>query len=168
MLNWVEAVRPRLIAEFGDNGWVCVLATCNDRGEPTARCMVLRDIDRSGQLWFVSDRRTRKDDHIRTNPATEVCLWLPKELVQIRISGRATAMDATTDQFFRQSWWEKLSDENRQIFGAAPGDEDAPMPATFELISITPVEIELQDLKAKGNQKRVWRASSTGQFSGIM
>lgn len=167
MLNWVEAVRPRLMAEFGDKSWVCILATCNDQGAPTARCMVLREIDRDGQLWFVSDRRTRKDDHIRTNPATEVCIWLPKEHVQIRISGRATLMDATTDQFFRQSWWEKLPDMNRRLFGATPGDDNAPMPVTFELISITPVEIELQDLALKGNQKKVWRAMSNGQFSSV-
>lgn len=168
MSNWIDTTRPVLKAEFGANPWVCIMATVNEHSQPTARCMVLREIDRDGQLWFVSDRRTRKDDHLRANPETEICFWLPKQRVQLRIRGRATVMDAQTDQYFRQVWWDKIAPENREIFGAAPGDQDPPMPVTFELISVTPGEIELQDLKLDAHQKKIWRNTGEGKLALIM
>ncbi len=168
MNHWIEIVRSRLNAEFGSHAWICVLATVNTQGQPTARCMVCREIDRDGQFWFVSDRRTRKDDHLRAFPDAEICFWLPNEAVQLRVSGRATVMDAQTDQYLRQNWWEKIPQSDHEIFGANPTDADPPMPGTFELISISPVTIELQDLKISAHQKQVWKTSSDGQLAEIM
>ncbi len=157
MGSWILDVRRRLQAEFGGNPWLCVMATVSPDGAPTARCMVCREVDRDGRVLFVSDRRTRKDDHLRNNPASEICFWLPTERVQIRLSGRVTVMDAETDTFLRQTWWDRLPSENRQIFGAPAHDLDPPMPVTFELLTLSPDLVEVQDLKLKVNQKQVWK-----------
>lgn len=157
MSTSVQSINSLLEREFGRDPWVCMLATTDEAAKPTVRCMVLREIDADGQLWFVSDRRTRKDDHLRARPDTEVCFWLPGQRIQIRIRGRATVMDAQTDQFFRQMWWDRLSPENRGIFGVCSTDTDALMPGTFELISVTPTEIEVQDLSRDNCPTQVWQ-----------
>ncbi|GIW77029.1 MAG: hypothetical protein KatS3mg104_2092 [Phycisphaerae bacterium] len=157
MNTTVQYIKSFLEREFGHDPWVCMLATTDEAARPTVRCMVLREIDTDGQLWFVSDRRTRKDDHLRARPDTEVCFWLPRQQVQIRIRGRATVMDAQTDQFFRQMWWDRLSDANRRIFRNDETDSDPSMPGTFELLSVTPTEIELQDLSDQDNVQQVWK-----------
>ncbi len=169
MSSWILDVRRRLQAEFAGNPWLCVMATTSSDGSPTARCMVCREIDRDGRLLFVSDRRTRKDDHLRNNPACEICFWLPTERVQVRLGGRVTVMDAETDTFLRQTWWDRLPSENRQIFGAAAYDVDPPMPVTFELLTLAPDRVEVQDLKLKANQKQVWTIDQTEwQAVGVM
>lgn len=157
MNAWVESTKMLLQQEFASDSWVCMLATTDEQGRPTLRCMILREIDRDGKLWFVSDRRTRKDDHLRARPDTEICFWLPGQRVQIRIRGRATLMDAQTDQFFRQTWWDRLSDANRKMFCTDETDPDPSMPGSFELITVTPTEIELQDLSRPDVFQQVWK-----------
>jgi hypothetical protein len=77
-------------------------------------------------------------------------------------------MDAQTDQVLRQKWWDQIAPEDREIFGATPGDPDPSMPVTFELISVTPVEIELQDLKHDAHHKQVWREAGAGKMALVM
>lgn len=157
MSSWISTVRDRIAKEFGAAPWICIMATTDDKGRPTARCMTVREINAEGRILFVSDRRTRKDDHLRARPDTELCFWLPKERVQIRLTGQAGVIDAQTDNFIRQTWWDKLPAENRAIFGADLNDDDPPMPGTFELIMLYPSGVEVQDLAVDAHQKQVWK-----------
>lgn len=158
MSSWVKSVREWIAKEFGAMPGICIMATTDDKGRPTARCMTVREINAEGRLLFVSDRRTRKDDHLRSRPDTELCFWLANQRVQIRLSGQAGVIDAQTDNFIRQTWWDQLPAENRAIFGADPSDNDPPMPGTFELIVVYPTTVEIQDLTADAHQKQVWKA----------
>lgn len=160
MAPWVEVVRGRCDEEFGDQQWVCVMATVGTDGRPTARCMVCREINDQGQLIFVSDRRTRKDDHVRACPDTEVCFWLPKTSAQIRVRGTIGIVDAVVDQFMRQAWWEILTAQNRAVLN---GPKDNQMPATFELFILTPTEVEMQDLRTKPVTRKTWQHHGTGE-----
>ncbi len=161
MAPWIELVRDRCTEEFGDQQWVCVMATVDTDGRPTARCMVCRQIDKQGRLLFVSDRRTRKDDHLRARPDCEICFWLPKSAAQIRLRGTACIVDAEIDNFMRENWWDEMTAQNRAIFNAPETDNH--MPVTFELIVLTPNEVEMHDLRTRPVNKQTWRHDRAGE-----
>ncbi len=129
---------------------VGILATADVRGVPTARCMVMRDLTDDGQLIFVSDRRTRKDDHLRGQAACETVFWLPTINCQVRIRGEAVVVDAEGDTFTRQKWWDRLDARAIAIFtGQKPDGRPAEafdLPPTFEVIIVNITEIEVDDL----------------------
>ncbi len=147
---------------------LCVLATVDGEGKPTARCMYCRELTDDGQLVFVSDRRTRKDKHVRERPDAEVVFWLPSQRTQYRVRGHAMVIGAEMDDYMRQTWWTKISNESRAIFvGAGKGWQLAdgepkrvtsgtPMPSTFELLVLSPEEVELLSVKEQPQKKGVW------------
>ncbi len=162
MLQWIKDVRDKLSDEFGNTPAVCVMATVDLHGHPTARCMVCREVDSNGHLTFLSDRRTRKDDHIRACPDTEICFWLPKTSTQIRVRGSATVIDAEADTFMREIWWEKLPQANREHFVSAreAEDPDVPMPVTFELIVVDASQVEMQEISFHPHRRREWKSGA--------
>src|SRR4051812_25267912 len=119
MPQWTQPVRARLEQEYGPSGgWICILATADGTGKPTARAMSLREIDDEGTLLFVSDRRTRKDANIRARPDVEVVFWLPQTNCQIRLRGQAAVVGAEMDDYMRSTWWAKLDEAScRQVTG---------------------------------------------------
>jgi hypothetical protein len=69
------------------------------------RTMVLRGTDRrQHRLWFHTDIRSRKVEHVRERPAVSVLLWDAREEVQLRVTGTATVEDRgkTVERHFRQ------------------------------------------------------------------
>jgi len=166
MHAWIQEVRNRLSAEFVDAPAVCVMATLDLSGRPTARSMVCREIDKAGHLVFVSDRRTGKDDHLRACPETEICFWLPNKHTQIRVRGVATIVDAEADTFMREVWWEKLPRQNRDIFTSSVDNDDDDqipvMPQTFELIVVDPREVELLELDVRPHKRQLWTMNDSG------
>jgi pyridoxine/pyridoxamine 5'-phosphate oxidase len=176
MANWISIVRGNLATEYGDNPPVCTLATVDLRGRPTARSMILREVRKNdGALLFISDRRTRKDDHLRANPHAEVVFWLAMQGRQIRIRGEAAVVGAEQDDFMRRGWWEQISDASRGIFlwscgkqdatqPPKPVDADAPMPSTFELIVVVPAEVEILDM-TKTPYERTQYAQKDGAWN---
>ena len=139
MKQSVQRLAALLQSEFGDRPATCTLATTSDSGRATARTMVVRDVSVEGGLLFVSDRRTRKDDDLRSRPLCEVCFWLAKQQMQVRVQGEAVVLDAMNDHGTRESWWDRMDERGILIFTGKRGTPDeVPMPATFELITITP------------------------------
>ncbi|MBC7784466.1 MAG: pyridoxamine 5'-phosphate oxidase family protein [Burkholderiales bacterium] len=159
MEQWVTEIRGRLTAEFAQRPAVCVMATVDLNGRPTARCMICCEIDHTGHLLFVSDRRTGKDDHLRACPDTEICFWLSTTQTQVRVRGVATVVDAEADTFMREKWWDQLPRENRDIFTSAINHEGQipPMPQTFELIVVDASEVEVQELNTRPHKKQLWK-----------
>ncbi len=73
-----------------------VLATVCAAGAPEARLMVLRGADRRlGKLWFYSDRRSEKIEHLRRQPQATAVTYDPEASVQLR--RRPAATSPTTD-----------------------------------------------------------------------
>ncbi|HMO26392.1 MAG TPA: pyridoxamine 5'-phosphate oxidase family protein [Tepidisphaeraceae bacterium] len=179
MTDWITPLRRMLTAEYADSPPLCWMATVDPLGQPTVRTMVLRELRPSdGALIFTSDRRTHKDDHLRANPATEVAFWLAHNACQIRISGDAMVLDAENDEYMRQEWWQKISDESRALHvyhrnhpatAEAPArparvDADTPMPPTFELIVLNPNSVELLNLGSMPHE-RVHYQRHAGQWT---
>ena len=68
-----------------------VLATVDADGAPDARTMVLRGADRRlGKIWFYTDRRSEKIDHLRASGAVCVVAYDPADRIQLRLRGTAT------------------------------------------------------------------------------
>lgn len=174
MSAWIGVVRERLTEEFGSTPPICVLATADAAGNPSARCMMIRTIDESGSILFISDRRTAKDEHLRHRPECEIVLWLPASRTQIRIRGRAGIVDGEVDAWMAESWWTRMSDESRGNFRGmtdhpvkpSADDEKAAhsesvMPGTFEMIVVHPETVELLDLRPTPHVKKRWDLHAT-------
>jgi hypothetical protein len=171
--DWVNALDADLRGE-GESPYLCVLATIDGGQKPTARYMYCRELTEDGQLVFVSDRRTRKDDHIRERPEAEVVFWIESQRTQYRLRGTGVIVGAEMDDHMRQSWWTKISDESRAIFaGYGNGwqlaesepkavSADTPMPSTFEILVLNPDEVEVLKLKPQPQERHAWQKTSTG------
>jgi hypothetical protein len=165
---WVKPVRELLDAEFQGQPPVCVLATADARGTPTARCMVCRQINNEGGIVFTSDRRTRKDQHLRDRPECEVVFWLEKSRTQIRVTGRAAILDGQFDRFMREEWWDNVPVKDKPNFvnaaGATTDTEaraayaSAQMPQTFEVIVVYADAVHVDDLSSLPPSRKDWTA----------
>ena len=147
MNGMLGRIRTLLRQEFGERPMTCTLATTTEHGRATARTMVVRDVSDGGVLLFVSDRRTRKDDDLRDRRLCEVCFWLPTLQKQIRVQGEGVVFDGLNDGAgLREAWWERLDEVGVLIFSGKRGTpETVPMPVTFELITVTPTWVGVDD-----------------------
>lgn len=147
---WINTVKEALDQNFGQQTWICAFATVDDHGRPHVRTMVCRAVESDGRLIFASDRHHNIDDHLRESPACEICFWLPKAAMQIRVKGEATVFDSDNDMFTCQTWWDKLPDENRAIFlaGAHLSSQHINnVPPTFVVIAVYPSSVETLDIR---------------------
>jgi pyridoxine/pyridoxamine 5'-phosphate oxidase len=159
MEDLINIVNTLLKDEFEDKPYTCCLATTSATGRATARTMVLRDLSVHGGLLFVSDRRTRKDDDLRERPLCEVCFWLPRLNTQVRIQGQAVVVDAMMDESMRQAWWNKMDPRAVLIFSGRRSEPQlVPMPTTFELITVTPSWISIDNYATHPPMSQSWGA----------
>jgi len=168
MSDWISQLNDHLEAE-GDAPFLCALATVDGSLKPMNRMMYCRELTDEGQLVFVSDRRTRKDEQLRERPDAEVVFWLEGRRTQYRLRGHAVVVGAEMDDFMRQQWWSRISDESRAIFATRGGgwqvpageptqvSADTPMPSTFELLVLNPEEVEMLGLKGQPHERKAWK-----------
>jgi general stress protein 26 len=146
MRDIIKIAATLLDDEFDATPRVCSLASVGPQGRATVRTMVLRQLSDTGGLLFVSDRRTKKDEHLRERPLCEVCFWLAKLNTQIRVQGEAVVVDALNDSGLREQWWNQMDERGVLIFaGQRNPPQLVPMPTTFELITITPTWIAIDN-----------------------
>src|SRR5690349_16638211 len=170
MMEWLDMLRAALDDEFGQRPRVFTLAT-TDGGSPAARSVVCRRIDRLGHLYFASDGRSAKNGQLRANHAAEAVCWLPARREQFRIHGTVRILDALHDPPERRELWRELGDATRATFlwpmpGAPRTTDEAtfaretgasiPVPPTFEVLVLTPHEVEFLDLKPYPHDRRRW------------
>ncbi|MEM8875538.1 MAG: hypothetical protein AAGD32_14925 [Planctomycetota bacterium] len=176
-MEWLERfksetanVRP-LIAQ---------VATSADGGLPRCRSIVFRGwTDADGfsegeQMIFVSDRRSRKNATLDRANGMEACFWIESKRVQWRIAGVVEVCGKSaggdTAGGFRESVWRGLSDTARALFfwpasgeprnddGEFPEtiDADTPIPETFEVLVLAPLEVDRLDLNPHPHHRRRW------------
>jgi general stress protein 26 len=83
-----------------------VMATVGATGSPEARLMVLRGANRRlGKLWFYTDGRSKKVEHLRQRPQITAVTWDAAMGVQLRLRGAATTdvSGALADQHWSQA-----------------------------------------------------------------
>ena len=77
-----------------------VLSTADADGRPSARVVLLKDIDDSG-LSFYTNYNSRKADDIAANPRVSLTFWWQELERQVRVEGRAEQLaEAESDLYF--------------------------------------------------------------------
>lgn len=183
--NWLTELKNALATEFARAPMVCTLATVDEHGLPSARSVICRRIEETGELLFVSDARSRKNEHLAERPAVEVVFWLPAARVQYRITGtvgivRAGLADdlrASLADDLRNDLWRQLSDKSRALFFWPPGGEplqpdpdrfphaipqDTAPPATFEILLLRPTAADIVEITHHPHRRRLCTRTDTG------
>jgi len=169
MDQWLKILRDSLTRENEDRPTVMILATLSRNGSPRARCVVCRAIDNDGSIWFVSDKRSRKNEQIRMHRTVELVFWLPNLKRQYRVRGEGRI--AAPDDARTGSLWHDLPDTTRATFfwpePGAPKRDDAEFareigsdigpPANFQAIAIHPTLVEELDLTSHPHRRQRWR-----------
>jgi pyridoxine/pyridoxamine 5'-phosphate oxidase len=92
------------------------LATVNERGEPEARTIVLRQANRNeAALYFVTDSRSPKMADIAHNHTVALVGYDPASRVQIRLTGIAGTVG---DHAKLANQWNLLSERTRDSFNS--------------------------------------------------
>jgi pyridoxamine 5'-phosphate oxidase len=78
-------------AEAGNEN-AMTLATSTPDGSPSARIVLLKDVDEHGFVFF-TDYRSRKGNEIEANPRVALLFHWPALERQVRIEGRASRVD---------------------------------------------------------------------------
>lgn len=182
-MEWVDELRAALDREQSNAAGaiprVATLATVDRSGAPHARGVICRRIEPDGQLLFASDARSDKNLHVRGEPRVEVVFWLPSVQTQFRAAGEMRVTSVGQDEPLRRALWRELTDASRALFlWPTPGiavaaDEVYPRavspdvlpPATFEVLTLKPAQVERLNVATFPHRRRRWRADSN--WSGV-
>ena len=76
------------------------LATADDRGRPSVRMVLLKDIDARGLVFF-TNRESRKGVELEQNPFAALCIHWPALGLQVRVEGPVERIsEADSDAYF--------------------------------------------------------------------
>jgi len=82
-LRWLEAaIRDGVPAPHA-----MTAATADDRGRPSSRVLICKDVDRDGRWYFASGAASGKGRDLAVNPHAALSFWWPQQGRQIRIRG---------------------------------------------------------------------------------
>lgn len=171
-MEWLKELRSAVETEYGAAPAVATLAVVDGYGLPSGRSVVCRRINEDGSVWVASDARSQKNSHLRRHADAELVLWLPKSRVQFRLFCRVDLMTALDGHGARRDLWRCLTDTTRAMFfwphpgqrreqgaesfrtGAGP---DEPVPDSFEVLVLSPLEVDRLDLNGIPHARRRWR-----------
>jgi pyridoxamine 5'-phosphate oxidase len=137
------------------------LATATPDGVPSARMVILRDVDTG--LVFCTDRESDKGVEMAANPrAAAVLHWLRPTQRQVRVTGLVSEVDRETSERYWQAYapearlaqaasrqGEVIADRAQVAARAAklreeyPGGEDLPRPPRWVGLRLVPDTVEL-------------------------
>jgi pyridoxamine 5'-phosphate oxidase len=136
-----------------------VLATASADGLPSARVVLLKDLDERGLVFF-TNYESRKGRELRDNPRAALVLYWPPHERQVRIEGRVTKTSREESEAYfrtrplgsRHGAW--ISPQSRVIESRdeldrkleellASGGEDVALPEHWGGYRVAPESIEL-------------------------
>lgn len=86
-LLWLE----KAIADNIPAPQVMTLATADDRGRPSSRVLICKDVDRDGRWYFASGAGSDKGRELAVNPNAALSFYWPQQARQIRLRGTAAS-----------------------------------------------------------------------------
>jgi len=86
-LHWLEAA----VGDAVPAPHVMTLATADDRGRPSSRVLICKDVDRHGRWYFASGAASGKGRDLAVNPHAALSFFWPQQGRQIRIRGTAVS-----------------------------------------------------------------------------
>jgi pyridoxamine 5'-phosphate oxidase len=84
-LRWLEAA----IKAGVPAPQAMTLATADERGQPSSRVLICKDVDSGGRWHFASSSASGKGRDLAVNPGAALSFWWPQQGRQIRIRGTA-------------------------------------------------------------------------------
>jgi pyridoxamine 5'-phosphate oxidase len=124
-MTWLEELREarRRSGTKDPTARYAQLATV-EAGEPRCRTLVVRGVDpEAGEIAFVSDLRAGKGSQLAARPTAELCWYLPRPRVQLRLRGPVRRLDGAGTA----AAWRQLSPGARGPFlGPPPGTPRLP------------------------------------------
>ncbi|MDX2308177.1 MAG: pyridoxamine 5'-phosphate oxidase family protein [Hyphomicrobium sp.] len=148
------------------------VATIAENGEPAARIMVLRGVERASRtLRFHTDRRSAKIAHLGSASRASILAYDPRAKIQVRLSAAATLHMADD---VAQAAWRSSRPQSRLCYEQAdtPGRPiakplDAPPPdaryalgddgeANFAVLVLTIDHVEWLYLAIEGHRRASW------------
>ena len=130
------------------------LATLDGQNRPKSRTVVLRDINKESQLFFFTDARSKKLEHLERNPIVSALFYNPKTQLQIHINGQAIQV---VEEAPLQHYWALVGEPSKRDYSTsrAPG---SPLQETgkitylrdthhFSVVKILPQSIEYLKLQ---------------------
>ena len=82
-LRWLEAALKDAVPA----PHAMTLATADDRGRPSSRVLICKDVDGAGRWYFASGAASDKGRDLAVNPHAALSFWWPGQGRQIRIRG---------------------------------------------------------------------------------
>lgn len=176
MHDWMHELSLVAEAEFHARRVVATLATVDRQGNPRARTVFVRALDKQARtLWITTDARSSKVDHLRARPVAELVIWAPHERQQFRLRGTVQLVSSGR---LREEMWAEMSDAARALYfmpapgsprrpddaipAAGPADTAAP-PPNFVLLALRPTEVESLELNESPHRRWLWRESTGWQ-----
>eukprot|EP00730_Choanoeca_flexa_P013712 TRINITY_DN5620_c0_g2_i1.p1 TRINITY_DN5620_c0_g2~~TRINITY_DN5620_c0_g2_i1.p1 ORF type:complete len:195 (+),score=48.48 TRINITY_DN5620_c0_g2_i1:258-842(+) len=162
--SWRAAIQSLMQEYPSITSKFMTLATVNAANQPRARYVVFRQWHDRNSIVVVSDTRHNKVEHIRHNPAFEVCWYFNDARKQYRISGEAELItkEAKPEQLeLRQHVWSDLSDNTRLQYSwpnpeeqfdkdafeaAVPLPKENNAPDTFAVLLLVPKAVDMLQL----------------------
>lgn len=97
--QWLADAGREMGADFN----AVVLATADSAGRPSARNVLLREVDEAGDFWFFTNRTSHKGRDMASNPEVSLLFsWLPMHR-QVRVDGTSSPLDdEASDRYFSE------------------------------------------------------------------
>ena len=89
-LRWLEAALKDAVPA----PHAMTLATADDRGRPSSRVLICKDVDGAGRWYFASGAASGKGRDLAVNPHAALSFWWPGQGRQIRIRGAVVPASA--------------------------------------------------------------------------
>lgn len=140
-----------------------VMATTTPEGAPTARTVVLRDVDAAaGRVEIHTDRRSAKARHLAADPRCELVFWDPGLHWQVRLGG---TVEMAVEGAAVETVWNRLHVTRRAAYagGRAPGSplysqlDTAHDPrAAFMVLTMTVRHVDWVSLEGPQNRRMIY------------
>lgn len=153
MSNWLKAFEAAMAVNAPNNR--VQVATVSPDGVPAVRTVILRGVTGQGALFFVTDLRSRKAEHLEANPNLSLLAWYAPTREQFRFTGKAQVHDGHAGgqwAMTRAQLWPTLNDADRVAYlGPPPGRSFVPPhhvdlpeapPPEFCVVSFEPTEVD--------------------------
>lgn len=123
-LNGATAIEK--IKSIAETAGTCFFST-DVNGDTTSRPMALQEVDESGNLWFLSDVNSLKNQQIQADSKVELYFMNNSKYEYVFIKGSATISQdrALIEKYwtnFANAWFEGKDDPNVSVIKVAPND----------------------------------------------
>jgi pyridoxamine 5'-phosphate oxidase len=99
-LSEVARLLTRAHEEESHDATAATLATADTEGRPSARIVLIKDIDEAG-ISFYTNLDSRKARDLRANPRAALCIYWPTLHKQVRVEGEVELVsDVEADAYF--------------------------------------------------------------------